>query len=288
MFNAKSFNAAFKGNGNKSTTSKQPFCDPENKKGLLPRQQNKVMIEGVLTYLSAGPSGGTPSAPQSLGNARKRLSANELKASAITSSAMTANGLYGRAGSKGITVAQAKKDRDERKREKELRKEEMEKLLTRGEEFGDTSLGAVYLQKADQEKREKMLREKAKEKKLKERLKLKEKEQKRKRKSKAGEDHADSDDDDSSDSDQQGTVRNIRSRSTTATIDGGPLKKKRANPFSVEALRLIGYDPTRNTDLGRKEDEADKLAQPRVGFLSRSYPAFRFYLMIASQFSLLL
>lgn len=265
MFNAKTFKATFNGNGNRST-SKQPFCDPDNKKGLLPRQPNKRMVDGVLTYFSAGPSGGTPSAPQSLANARKRLSANELKASAITSSAMTANGLYGRAGSKGITVAQAKQDREDRKKEKKLRKEEMEKLLERGEEFGDTSIGAAYLKKADQEKREKLLREQAKQKQLKERLKLREKEQKkRKRHSNELGDEGDSTSNDSSESEEEDQARNQRSRSTTATTtEGGPLKKKRSNPFSVEALRLIGYDPTRNTDLGRQEDELDKLAKPRV------------------------
>lgn len=244
LFDQKSFANTFKPNASRSFSSRSSSSaqpDYEKKIGLLPRQSNRVVIDGVVTYTTAGSGTGT-----SLRSVA-RASANDLRAAAITSgggsSAMMGNSTmtYSR-NTKGITVAQAERDRATRKVERATREREMELLVSQN---GDHSLGAMYVRRVAERKTK--MKEEAKQ----------AREERRRRKRKRQEESS-TDEDSDEENDEKGANKGKEAEKIVE------VQTKRKNPFSVEALRLIGFDPTRNGTIGQEEDKLEKLLKPRV------------------------
>lgn len=196
----------------------------------------------MVTYTSGGSLNPAPTTRSSSSTLKNPNTHFDLHATTITSGG-NGNGTYSRLGQKGITVAQAEKDKAQAKAQKEARKLEMDQLL---EETDDTTIGAFYVREAARAQKGKMEKAEADELKRKNKGKPKVAIEELPEESEIGEEE-----------EEEEAVKKQQ-------------KKKRTNPFNVEALRRIGYDPTRDGAVGKAEDELERASKPQVSFPSGS------------------
>lgn len=227
-------------------------CDRENKVGLLPRT-NIRMVEGAITYVTAGSGSLLTNLSASSGKSKSSLGAKGMRAAAFQSG--NGSGGYIAGVRDGPTVKQAELDVKERRLGKELRQKELVELV--GRDGGDT-LGGKYLRDAERAREEAFAREirrnsiKSKDKgKGKERLSAKEEAKLEKERN----------------------ARRKRGKSGSDESEN-EVEKKRRGPFGTTAVRLIGYDPSRQADQERP-DEDDETRRQRVSLRSLFLALFK-------------
>lgn len=196
------------------------------------------MQEGAKTYVVSSylPASG-PSSRSGPARGGSVLTAAGLRPASILHTSGSARYIPGV--QDGLTVRQHEKDRKEREMQNAIRKEAEQELMKK--DLGKT-LGGQYLELAAKARKAKAKADEKEE--HDEREKAREKAKRRKRTKgddgKPAERSSDSDDD-------------------AEDPDG----KRRKKPFSTSAVRLIGYDPTRQGDTGIEEDEASRLKRVR-------------------------
>ncbi|KAK4691692.1 hypothetical protein P7C70_g9293, partial [Phenoliferia sp. Uapishka_3] len=241
-FDKKKFNRSLKpassgGSSSHLAVSKgEPSYDPINKIGLLPRNPTVKMQGDSLTYVI---SSSVPSTTFPSGGGGGRPRGGKIFTATTNASSLlhlnTGGSRYIAGIQDGVSVTQYEMDKAQSRAQAVIRKEVERGLMEK--DLGKT-LGGQYLEMARVA-----------------------------RKKKEREEEKEGEQEENNDGRKKWTKGNDMARleSTSEEVEGsGEGGMRRKKTFSTSAVRLIGYDPTKQGETGIEEDEAGRLKRLEV------------------------